>query len=123
MAEKIIINNLKIPARHGVYSSEKDVDGLFEINIVLWVNLEKAIKTDRIINTVDYSAVISIVNDVFTKKDYNLIETVASKICNKMLQVFPVIKQVKINIKKPHAPISANFDSVEVEIKKRREKI
>ena len=123
MVEKIIINNLKILARHGVYLSEKDVDGLFEINVVLWVNFKKAIKTDRVNNTVDYSAVISIVNDVFTENDYNLIETVASKICNEVLQIFPVIKQIKINIKKPHAPISANFDSVEVEIKKRREKI
>ena len=123
MAEKIIINNLKISARHGVYSSEKDIDGVFEINVLLWVNLKKAIQTDKIQDTVDYCAIISKVNDVFTKRDYSLIETVGSDICNEVLCAFSNIEQIKINIKKPHAPIDAEFDSVEVEIKKKREKI
>ena len=39
--DSIRIKNLKIPARHGVYEFEKEKDGIFEIDIELYLPLLK----------------------------------------------------------------------------------
>ena len=40
--DSIRINDLKIPARHGVYDFEKSKDGIFEIDLELFCNLKGA---------------------------------------------------------------------------------
>jgi dihydroneopterin aldolase/2-amino-4-hydroxy-6-hydroxymethyldihydropteridine diphosphokinase len=56
---------------------------------------------------------------LFTEKSYNLIESVGDKICSKLLEYYP-IKKVIIKIRKPHAPIMANLDTVEVELEREK---
>tara|TARA_Y100001970_G_scaffold15472_1_gene17424 strand:+ start:406 stop:762 length:357 start_codon:yes stop_codon:yes gene_type:complete len=113
--DKISIINLEIPARHGVYNFEKNKDEIFEIDIELFVNLSVPGKSDRLSDTINYGDVIAYVTDVFTKKDYNLIEAVGESICTALIKEYPV-KKVCIRIRKPHAPINANFKTVEVEL-------
>ncbi len=113
--DKIRILNLKIPARHGAYEFEKDSEGLFEIDIEIQVNLKGSVISDQLDNTINYDDLIRVVTDIFTKKDYNLIESVGEKICEKIIEKYP-IKKITVRIRKPHAPIRANFDTVEVEI-------
>jgi len=117
--DKIKIINLKIPGRHGVYDFEKNVDKIFEIDAELYLRLSDYRNSDDIKSTVDYGEIISSIKEVFTKRDCKLIETVASSICDELLYKYPV-KKVKIRIRKPHAPIDANFDTVEVELVRRR---
>ena len=42
----IRIINLKIPGRHGVYDYEKEKDGLFELDVELFLDLKSAGKSD-----------------------------------------------------------------------------
>ena len=58
---------------------------------------------------------IDLVNEIFKKEDRNLIEAVAESICSTLLDSYPVDK-VKLKIRKPHAPINANLDTVQVSI-------
>ena len=44
--DSIRINDLKIPARHGVYDFEKSKDGIFEIDLELFCNLKVAVISD-----------------------------------------------------------------------------
>ena len=111
----IRIKNLKISARHGAYEFEKDKDGLFELDIEMYMSLEAPSRTDDLNDTVNYDEAVSIITSIFTQKSYNLIESVAEKICFKLLDQYP-IKKVLIRIRKPHAPILANLDTVEVEL-------
>tara|TARA_B100000900_G_C20248705_1_gene581033 strand:+ start:130 stop:489 length:360 start_codon:yes stop_codon:yes gene_type:complete len=111
----IKIKNLKILAKHGVYDFEKDKEGLFELDIEMFLSLKKPAKSDKLEDTVNYGEAISLITSVFTEKCYSLIEAVAEKICFELLDYYP-IKKVLIRIRKPHAPISANLDTVEVEL-------
>ena len=117
--DKIRIINLKIPGRHGVYDFDKNEDKIFEIDAELYLRLSDTGNSDDISSTVDYGEVITSINDVFRKKDCKLIETVASSICDELLDKYPV-KKVRIRIRKPHAPIDANFDTIEVEFVRRK---
>lgn len=56
---------------------------------------------------------------MLAQKD-NLIERAASRVAEAILQEFPV-SAVTVLLKKPRAPIAADFDYVAVEITRRRE--
>ena len=113
----IRIINLKIPGRHGVYEFEKEKDGLFELDVELFLDLKSAGKSDDLSKTVNYDEAVGIIMDVFNSKDRNLIESVAEDIARELLFKYSINKVI-IRIRKPHAPISANFDTVEVELER-----
>ena len=113
--DKIRILNLKIPAHHGVYEFEKNKEGLFEIDVEMIADLSKAGKSDSLDDTIHYDETVSAVTKVFTEKDYHLLEAVGESICRRLLAQFP-IQKVVIRIRKPHAPIIANLDTIEVEL-------
>ena len=52
--DSIRINNLKIVARHGVYDFEKSKDGVFELDLELYCNLNKSGNSDKLSDTIDY---------------------------------------------------------------------
>ena len=111
----IRINDLKIPARHGVYDFEKLKDGTFEIDLELFCNLKGAGISDRLCDTLDYQEIISFTIEEFTKNRYKLVESAAESVCRRLLKEFQ-IKKVVIRVRKPHAPIKADFENVEVEL-------
>ena len=111
----IRIKNLKIKARHGVYEFERKKDGTFELDIELYLSLEKSGQSDKLEHTIDYDNIVSIATKAFAKKDYNLVEAAAESVCEKLLDALNVAKVI-IRVRKPHAPINADFDTVEVEL-------
>lgn len=115
----IRIINLKIPARHGVYDFEKDKDELFELDADLFLDLNIPGKSDQLVDSVNYAEVVELITDIFIVKDHNLIESVAEDISKELLVKYPFNKVV-IRIRKPHAPIKASFDNIEVELVRER---
>ncbi len=113
--DKIRILNLKIPGRHGVYDFEKDKDHLFELDVEMHKPLSEAGNSDILKDTVNYDDVVALITTVFRSRDYHLLEAVGESICSKLLSEYP-IEKVIVKIRKPHAPILANLDTVEVEL-------
>ena len=95
--DKVRILNLKVPARHGVYEFEKDKDSIFELDVEMHTDLSIAGKTDNLKDTINYNEAVSVITDIFTEKDYHLIEAVGQTICKKLLSDFK-IQKVVINI-------------------------
>jgi len=119
--DKIEIKNLKIMGRHGVFDFERFQDRTFELDLVLFLDLSKASKSDNLEDTIDYAEIIDVVIKEFTKKNYNLIEAVAESIISRLFKEFNFNK-VKVRIRKPHAPIDAEFDTVQVELERENDK-
>ena len=117
--EKIKILNLRLPGKHGVYDFEKNKKGVFELDIYLHLNLKDAMLSDDLKDSVDYSRVVELIKKIFSENDCNLIEFVAGRICTGILEEYP-IQKVVIKIRKPHAPIDADLDTVEVEIERNK---
>ena len=111
----IRIKNLKVKARHGVYEFERKKDGTFELDIELYLSLEKSGQSDKLEHTIDYNNIVSIVIKAFTEKNYNLVEAAAESVCEKLLYALKVAKVI-VRVRKPHAPINADFDTIEVEL-------
>lgn len=114
--DKIIIKGLKIFAYHGVHAEEKENGQDFIIDVTLRLSLDMACRTDDIDRSVNYSLVTKVIIEAFTKKKYNLIEKAADVVADEILKRFMPVEEVTVCVKKPNAPVKADFDYMAVEI-------
>ena len=120
--DKIIIKDLRVYAYHGVNPEEKEKGQPFELDITLSADLSKAGNTDALYDTINYARVTKLAVATIQSEKNNLIERVATRVADAILEQFPV-KEVTVLLKKPRAPIAADFSYVAVEITRTREEI
>lgn len=118
--DKIIIKDLKIFAYHGVNLEEKENGQNFFLDIVCELDLRSPCQTDRVEDTVSYAKIIKTVIPAFTAAKYDLIERAAEETANVILLNFERIKTVEVTLKKPEAPVKADFGYVAVQIRRSR---
>jgi len=118
--DKIIIKNLKLFAYHGVNPEEKENGQHFLIDLDCYANLTKACASDNLDDTVNYAKVVKTVRRAFTGQSYDLIERAAQVVCDAVLAEFEEIQKVEITLKKPDAPVSAEFDYMAVQLVRTR---
>lgn len=116
--DTINITDLEIYAHHGVFEEEKKLGQKFLISLQLSLCVRKAGLNDQINATVNYAEICKLVSDTFTCKSYNLIESCAEAIAEKILLKYQMVKDVMIEIKKPWAPIGCIVNYVSVKIKR-----
>lgn len=114
--DKITIRGLKIFAYHGVNPEEKENCQSFIIDVDYYLDLENACKSDSLDDTVSYAKAVKTIRRVFTEKSYDLIERAAQVIADALLEDFKEIEKVSVTVKKPEAPVSAEFDYMAVTI-------
>ena len=118
--DKIIIKGLKLFAYHGVNEEEKINGQNFILDITAYLDLSKPCKSDELEETVSYAKIIKAVRAEFTKEKYDLIEKAAQVTADCVLDNFDRINAVEVTLKKPEAPIKADFDYVAVSIRRER---
>ena len=118
--DKISIKGLKLFAYHGVNPEEKENGQNFIIDLDYYVNIARACQMDTLDDTVSYAKVVKTIRRVFTAEKYDLIERAAQVIADAVLDEFEDIFKVEVTLKKPEAPISAEFDYVAVSIMRER---
>lgn len=118
--DKISIKGLKLFAYHGVNPEEKQDGQNFIFDVDYYVNIAKACHNDSIDDTVSYAKVVKVIRSAFTSEKYDLIERAAQVVADALLDNFEDIFKVEITLKKPEAPIKADFDYVAVSIIRER---
>ena len=108
---KIKINKLSLFGYHGLLDKEKNEGQDFIVNIS--AEIKNYPEMDYTEEYTDYRRIMEKIVQVFNSKRYNLIETLANDIANKILSD-KNIRFVEISIQKPNAPINHTFESVEV---------
>ncbi|MBQ7918888.1 MAG: 2-amino-4-hydroxy-6-hydroxymethyldihydropteridine diphosphokinase [Lachnospiraceae bacterium] len=114
--DQIRIDNLEVYAYHGVFPEENEKGQPFFINMVLYTDLRGAGLNDDLLLSTHYGEVSHLVNDWMKSHTVRLIETVAETLAAEILQSFPLIHALDIEIRKPKAPIGLPFESVSVKI-------
>lgn len=116
MPDEIKIDNLEIFANHGVYPEEKSEGQFFYVNAVLYTDLRPSGLKDDLTLSTHYGEVSLFIKKCLTEHTYDLIETVVEVTAEKILLAFPLVKSLDLEIRKPHAPIPMQFESVSVKI-------
>ena len=118
MSDLIKITGLSAKGFHGVLESEKRRGQKFIVDVEM--NVSFANLKDDVNKTVNYAQVAQLIHDHITGKPVELIETLAENIAKTLLKEFKKVKEVKVIVHKPKAPISLSFTDVSVEITRKR---
>lgn len=120
--DKILIRNLKIFAYHGVNPEEKADGQNFVFDIDAFVDITAACESDNVDDTVSYAKIIKETVRIFTLQKDDLLEKAAQRVADGLFERFDKIEALRILLKKPEAPIKADFEYVGVEIYRERGK-
>jgi dihydroneopterin aldolase len=118
--DKIVIKGLRVFAYHGVNPEEKENGQTFELDITLHTDLSRAGMTDDLNDTINYASVAKLASAVMLQEKNDLIERAAARVADAILENYPT-EAVTVLLKKPEAPMKADFDFVGVEITRTRE--
>ena len=118
--DKIIIKGLKLYAYHGVNPEEKAEGQMFILDITCSVSLCVPCKTDCVDDTVSYAKILKTARSAFLADKFDLLEKAAECVAAAVLGQFSAVQAVTVCVKKPQAPIQADFDYVAVEINRER---
>lgn len=113
MESKIIIHDLKIVCIIGERDYERTKRQPVFLDIELFFDFAKTIKSDNLKDAVDYYLVVKDVKDAVGKSRFYLIETLASYVVDLIVKKFPVDK-VLVRVKKPSAVKSAKYAAAEI---------
>ncbi|MFZ2907372.1 MAG: dihydroneopterin aldolase [Cyclobacteriaceae bacterium] len=119
MNGRIALEGLEFHAFHGVYPHERESGNWFEVDIAVETDFSVAAKGDTLVGTVDYEALYRIVKSEMEKPS-KLLETVAEKIMQEVLQQLQAVISVELSISKINPPIGGKCKKAVVSISKKR---
>ena len=114
--DQIRIEELEVYAHHGVYPEENEKGQHFYVNATLYTNTRPAGLADDLNLSTNYGEVCQFITEFMQQHTFQLIETVAERTAYEVLQYFPLVQGLDLEIRKPEAPIPLPFGSVSVAI-------
>ncbi|MEG0642220.1 MAG: 2-amino-4-hydroxy-6-hydroxymethyldihydropteridine diphosphokinase, partial [Clostridium sp.] len=94
----------------------------FLLSMELGVDLRGAGLSDDLDKTVHYGILSEEVERVFQSKSHDLIEKAAEEVATYVLGKYQLIREIKLTLKKPWAPVGKSLDYVAVEITRAKHK-
>jgi FolB domain-containing protein len=112
--DRILIKDLLARCIIGANDSERHDKQNIIINLVLWTDLSKGGKSDRIADTLDYRTVRNAVMDTVEASRFFLIEALAERVAEVCLAE-PKVHKVQVTVEKPSALRFGKSVGVEIE--------
>ena len=116
--DKIHIKNLEVFAKHGVFPEENVLGQKFVVDAELRLSTRKAGRSDKLSDSVSYGDVSRLITAEMKKQNDKLLERAAERIAGQILKEFPLIDSVRIEVKKPWAPVMMHLDYASVSIER-----
>lgn len=118
--DEICLTGLRASAHHGVLEHERRTGQVFLIDVVVYLPLADAARSDDLDRTIHYGELAEEIVAAVERDPVDLIETVAERVAAVVLQ-HRAVEVVRVTIHKPSAPIIVPFDDVAVTITRTRE--
>lgn len=116
--DKIKIQNLEVFAKHGVFPEENVLGQKFIVTAVLYTDTRKAGRTDELAASIDYGKISRQIEQFLTTHTYKLLERAAESLAETLLLHTDGLMAVRLEIKKPWAPVGLPLETVSVEIER-----
>ena len=116
--DKITIQNLEVFARHGVFPEENTLGQKFTVTAVLYTDTRKAGRTDDLTASIHYGEICQKIEHFLTDHTFRLLERAAESLAEMLLLQTPRLQKLRLNIKKPWAPVGLPLKTVSVEIER-----
>ncbi len=104
---QIWLNKVRLYAYHGVLPQENEVGGWYVLTLRVDYPFTKAIDSDNVADTLDYSKLLEIV-----KREMNipsrLLEHVVGRIASSIFNTFPLTERVELELCKENPPMGCD---------------
>jgi dihydroneopterin aldolase len=121
MIGKVALEGLEFHAFHGVYPHERESGNWFLIDVSVDTDFSLAAEQDELNGTVNYETLFKIVKQEMEIPS-KLLETVAEKIVDNILNTFPQVEQVELKISKINPPIGGKCSKASITLVKKQSK-
>lgn len=116
----IFLKDICCYAYHGVAPQENIIGNEYIINLKLKVNISRAMRTDDVVDTVNYAEIHEAVKAEMAIPS-KLLEHVSGRIVDKLFERFPDIEEIELRLSKRNPPMGADIDAAGVELRCSRE--
>ncbi|XP_030927138.1 dihydroneopterin aldolase 2-like isoform X1 [Quercus lobata] len=114
--DKLILRGLKLHGYHGVKPEERTLGQKFLVDVDAWLDLRQAGKSDCLSDTISYTDIYRIVEEIVEGPAQNLLESVAQRIASATFTKHPQISAIRVKVGKPHVAVPGSVDYLGVEI-------
>ena len=111
----IVINDLRLYARHGVMDQEQRVGAWFAVSLRVHYNICKAMESDDVRDALSYADIVDVVKEEMSRPS-RLVEHAAGRIAKAILDHFPQAQRVRLRLIKENPPMGADCAGAGVEI-------
>jgi dihydroneopterin aldolase len=118
--DRILLSGLRVRGHHGALPHEGQLGQVFVVDLELAMDLGAAGRTDDLDKTVDYGSLAGRVAEVVGGRPRKLLESVAEDVAMLVL-ADERVRQVRVRVTKPQAPLPVDAAAVAVEITRDRE--
>jgi dihydroneopterin aldolase len=113
----IEIEGMEFYAYHGHYPVEKKVGNRFLVNLKIKADCEKAGKTDKLEDALDYQKAYQLVK-VEMAITSDLLEHVATRILDRLYLELPDIQHALVKVSKMNPPMGGQIEKVSVTLER-----
>jgi len=116
MSTTVRVAGLRFDGQHGVSAAERSLLRSFEVDVELRGSLERAERTDRLADTVDYAEVAGLVVSIGAGPPCHLLEALARRMVDALAARWPEVA-ITLEVRKlqpPHCPGAPAYSAVEL---------
>jgi len=111
----IEIEGMEFYAFHGHFEVEKVAGNRFLVNLKIEADLNKARKTDKLEDTLDYQrAFLAVKEEMADSSD--LLEHVCQRIISRIRTEFPQVQKVTVKVSKMNPPMGGQIEKVSLTV-------
>lgn len=115
----IKLKNIRVFAYHGCLVEEEKIGSDYRVDLKVKGDLSNSATSDELKDTIDYVHLNKIVKEEMAIRS-KLLESVAERINNRVLQEILMVQKVKVSVSKINPPIGGNVAMVSVTRSKSR---
>ena len=108
---EIRLSGMRLKTVLGVHPDERVAPREVVADVRLFLDLERASRTDDLADTVDYAALADRLCDVASRSAFHLIEAFAGALAREALSFAPSVRAVSVTVEKPGAVPGADVSA------------
>ena len=112
----ILLHDMRFYAYHGVMEQEQRVGGEYLVSLQVEADLSRAAVSDSVADTVNYAELYDVVRDEMAQPS-QLLEQVAGRIGQRVLEDFPQVAALTVRVTKCNPPMGADCKGASVELR------
>ena len=118
--DRIEIRDLRVVGVHGMLPEERERPQPFSVDIVAWLDMSAAQRSDALTDTVDYGALVHATADVVSQRSYQLLEALAGRLADALLITDSRLEAVEVTVRKLRPPLPFDVASTGVGVLRTR---